>query len=181
MLGTVSGNQSGFAGGLVGLNAGSISQSYDDANVSIGKDSYLGGLTGVNGGIVSESYAIGQVQGSSSKSEIGGLVGVNAQGGAIVQAYSTTAVSGGNHKGGLIGFDHSAKGSNASDYWDTETSNITDVGRGAGHPGNDPGITGLTTAQLQSGLPAGFDPAVWAENPKINSGFPYLIANPPRK
>ena len=42
-----------------------------------------------------------------------------------------------------------------------------------------PGITGLTTAQLQSGLPAGFDPSIWAESPNINGGLPYLITNPP--
>ena len=45
--------------------------------------------------------------------------------------------------------------------------------------GNVSGITGLTTVQFQSGLPAGFDPAVWAQSPGINNGFPYLIANPP--
>jgi hypothetical protein len=39
----------------------------------------------------------------------------------------------------------------------------------------------LTSKQLKSGLPAGFDPTIWAEDPKINKGFPYLIANPPRK
>jgi hypothetical protein len=51
---------------------------------------------------------------------------------------------------------------------------------GAGNIANDPGITGLSTAQLQSGLPAGFDPTVWGENANINSGLPYLLANPPR-
>ena len=29
------------------------------------------------------------------------------------------------------------------------------------------------------GLPAGFDPAIWAQSKSINNGFPYLIANPP--
>jgi hypothetical protein len=52
---------------------------------------------------------------------------------------------------------------------------------GAGTPRNDPGIQGRSTQQLQSRLPKGFDPTVWAEDPKINKGFPYLIANPPRK
>jgi len=40
-------------------------------------------------------------------------------------------------------------------------------------------VTGLTTAQLKSGLPPGFDPHVWAEDKRINHGLPYLIANPP--
>jgi hypothetical protein len=47
--------------------------------------------------------------------------------------------------------------------------------------GNVAGITGLTTAQFQSGLPTGFDPKIWAENPNINNGLPYLINNPPPK
>ena len=66
-------------------------------------------------------------------------------------------------------------------YWDLDTSGISDPSQGAGSPANDPGITGLTSAQLQSGLPSGFDPAVWARSPRINNGFPYLINNPPPK
>jgi hypothetical protein len=34
---------------------------------------------------------------------------------------------------------------------------------------------------LQSGLPAGFDPAIWAESANMNGGLPYLLANPPSK
>ena len=68
----------------------------------------------------------------------------------------------------------------SGNYWDTTTSGITNLSQGAGSPANDPGITGETTAQLQAALPAGFDPAIWAENPSINGGLPYLIANPPQ-
>jgi hypothetical protein len=32
---------------------------------------------------------------------------------------------------------------------------------------------------MKSGLPDGFDPAIWASDPNINGGYPYLIANPP--
>jgi hypothetical protein len=46
--------------------------------------------------------------------------------------------------------------------------------------GSGAGITGETTAQLQAGLPAGFDPTIWAESPSINNGLPYLINNPPQ-
>ena len=45
--------------------------------------------------------------------------------------------------------------------------------------GNISHVTGVTTKQLQKKLPAGFDKKIWAENPTINNGFPYLIANPP--
>ena len=46
---------------------------------------------------------------------------------------------------------------------------------------NDQGITGLTTEQFKSGLPAGFSTAIWKEKAKIDGGFPYLIADPPPK
>ena len=46
---------------------------------------------------------------------------------------------------------------------------------------NIDGVTGLTSKQLRSGLPDGFDPSIWAEDKKINNGFPYLINNPPEK
>lgn len=38
---------------------------------------------------------------------------------------------------------------------------------------------GLTTVELQSGVPPGFDPAIWAQDGGINGGFPYLRAVPP--
>jgi hypothetical protein len=75
--------------------------------------------------------------------------------------------------GGLIGYDTAGrKGWISSAYWDTTTSGQK---KGAGNKKNDPGITGLTTEQLQSELPAGFDPTIWAEAPNINGGLPYQI------
>ena len=59
------------------------------------------------------------------------------------------------------------------------TSGFPGPGQGAGTPADDPGITGLTTAQLQSGLPAGFSRSIWGQNPDINGGLPYLLNNPP--
>ena len=95
--------------------------------------------------------------------------------GALATSYSTGAVSGGSGSlvGGFVGYPDATW---SDCYWDTTTSG-TDNGTGGG---NRTGLTGLTTAQLQSGLPAGFDPTIWAESPKINKGFPYLINNTPR-
>jgi hypothetical protein len=80
--------------------------------------------------------------------------------------------SNGSKVGGFAGLLESVA---SSDYWNTTTSG-TDQGTGSG---NVSGITGLTSQQLQSGLPLGFDPSIWAEDKKINNGFPYLINNPP--
>jgi hypothetical protein len=102
--------------------------------------------------------------------------------GSASSSYSTGKVEvsdPSDYAGGLIGFDETRGGYIDNTYWDTSTSKITDPGQGAGSPPDDPGITGLTTKQLQSGLPDGFDPSVWAENSNINNGLPYLINDPP--
>ncbi len=80
---------------------------------------------------------------------------------SIRTVYSTGAVSGSDIAGGFIGEDQNDAGYIASAYWDLNTSGVVDPSKGAGTPANDPGITGLTTAQFQSGLPTGFDPSVW--------------------
>jgi hypothetical protein len=67
-------------------------------------------------------------------------------------------------------------------YWDTTTSGQTNgVGQDQGCSTNSGGITGLTSHQLKSGLPNGFDVSIWTRDPQgvINGGFPYLLANPP--
>jgi hypothetical protein len=181
-----SGAVSGFrAGGLLGFcMGGTVTDSYATGNVKAGTHSTFGnggGLAGFNErATISNSYATGLVQGGDN-SDVGGLIGDNQ--GTISLSYSTGSVSGGTGSlvGGLIGDDEAQSGSLDDTYWDTDTSGITNLSQGAGNIDNDPGITGLTTAQFQSGLPAGFDPKVWAEEPNINGGLPYLLANPPPK
>lgn len=179
VVGKVSTNREGGVGGL--CSACSAVQSYADVQVSAGKNSRVGGLTAGSDGALIACYAIGGVHGGVG-SDVGGLVGENTQASTISQSYSTAyaKLSVGlphGYRGGLIGLDNSPAGNNTSDYWDLDTSHVK---HGAGKPKHDPGVTGLTTQQLQSGLPQGFDPTVWAEDPQINGGFPYLIANPPR-
>ena len=189
---TVSGKSGVFAiGGLVGANIGAcsgscdgiIDQSYSTGIVAGGNDAQVGGLVGSNiGGVITNSYASGAVEGGSSAS-VGGLIGANDVGNSspvIASCYSTGAVSGGSGAsvGGLIGQDLADPGiTNA--YWDMDTSGVSNPAQGAGNIANDPGITGLSDAQLKSGLPAGFDKKVWKEKANFNGGYPYLIDRPP--
>jgi hypothetical protein len=174
---------SSSAGGLAGENEGPISQCYAGGDVKgRGTNLQLGGLVGNNAGQIENAYARGSTRGGTDS---GGLIGYNgiALGpGSAISSYSTGIATAKTYAGGVIGFDDApgADGGTQNTYWDTSTSDITNPGQGAGSPANDPGLTGLTTAQLQSGLPAGFDPTVWAENPAINDGLPYLLADPPR-
>jgi len=173
------------AGGLVSGNDGTISQSFATGTVSASATGTLeGGLVGDSGSAlnVSNCYATGSVTGKDG-ARLGGLIGresFRSTTSTLQASYSTGLVTGGANGGivgGFIGLDDIASVTSA--YWDTTTSGITNSSQGAGSPSNAPGITGLTTTQLQSGLPSGFDPGVWAENPGINNGLPYLIANPP--
>jgi len=95
---SVSGNSG--VGGLVGDNAGTVSNSYATGNVSGASDfEYIGGLVAENIGTVSNSYATGRVSGGNS---VGGLVGYNYKG-TVSNSYATGRVSGGNSVGGLVG------------------------------------------------------------------------------
>lgn len=170
-------NAGGLVGFLVDASAG-ISQSFAAGPVS---GTPAGGLVGWNDGLTTNTYSTGIV--ASSAGYLGGLAGVESDSqntGRISASYSTGRVKrSGAPRGGLVGEDLSPGGITDT-YWDLDTSGIANKSRGAGTPKNDTGITGLTTKQLKSGLPAGFDPSIWGENPKINGGLPYLLANLPR-
>jgi hypothetical protein len=173
--GSVTGGEyAGVVGGLAGATAGPIQSSYATGAVLSGApNTVVGGLVGlvVNAGSVTNAYAMGSVGGGDPTAIVGGLVGrlYGNYGGGISAAYSTGAVSGPKkYTGGSIGkFED---GTIASDYWDIFTSGTK---RSAG------GV-GLRTDELRSGLPAGFDPAIWGEDKHINDGYPYLLALPPK-
>ncbi len=170
-------------GGLVGLNlqTGTISQSYASGPVSsiggAGAGNNLtavGGLIGNNQGSIDRSYATGSVNAQGVAIIAGGLVGLSrccefvgftTNHSVITESYSTGAVTGsvGGTFGGLVGFA-TCCATTTNAYWDTQTS---------GQATSDSG-TGQTTAQLKTGLPAGFNPTIWGINPIVNAGYPYL-------
>jgi hypothetical protein len=136
-LGTVSNSYSTgsvsstlFAGGLVGYNQGSVSNSHSAGNVT--SDNGVGGLAGGNSGTLSNSYATGGVTGWQNA---GGLVGTNN--GTVVNSYSLGNVTGSSNVGGLVGY---SEGTVTNSFWNTETS---------GQATSDGG-TGKTTAQMRN-------------------------------
>lgn len=162
-------------GGLVGINYGTITQSFSSASVS-GSGS-VGGLVGHNAngaGVIAQSYSTGSVTGSGTYPAIGGLAGGN-NAADIAESYATGNVqlSGSGESGGLVGVYNRNLSINNTSYWDTGTSGQSQ-GAGAGTPSNPSEIVGLSTSQLKASLPTGFDPAVWAISPSVNSGYPYL-------
>ena len=91
-------------GGLVGLSAGRISNSYVTGTVTVAFISDIGGLVGENQGSISNSYAAGSLS-AAPASRVGGLVGYNT--GSISNSYVTVtdSITGGSasHIGGLVG------------------------------------------------------------------------------
>ncbi|MEX8520578.1 MAG: GLUG motif-containing protein [Leptothrix sp. (in: b-proteobacteria)] len=146
-------------GGLVGVNRGTVSNSYAAATVSevapvhppAPADS-AGGLVGDNFGTVSNSYATGTVSGGNA---IGGLVGYNA--GAVVNSYATASVSGTTNLGGAVG---QSIGSINNVFWNPQTSGQA----------TSAGGTGLTSAQMQQ--QANFTSAT-AANGNVNPNWDF--------
>jgi hypothetical protein len=173
-----------YLGGLIAYNAGLVSQSYADGLVEGSNvfNVYVGGLVGVNAqddGNIENSYSIARVRATEGSDAVfGGLVGWNQSGATITAAYAAGPISEGHTSqsglAGLIGQDDSRSGSVANSYWDLDKG-VSDPSQGAGNIKNDPGVTGLTTRQLQKKLPLGFDHAVWGLSEKENHELPYLI------
>jgi filamentous hemagglutinin family protein len=126
----------GNLGGLVGLNAGTISNAHSTASVSsnavvlngqFSGSGGVGGLVGYNSGAISASYAAGSVGGVNLYA--GGLAAVNT--GTVSTSYGAGSISGGGVVGGLVGWNTTGTISNA---YATGT-----VGGGT----NDGGVVGL--------------------------------------
>ncbi|HWA90587.1 MAG TPA: hypothetical protein VG889_11155 [Rhizomicrobium sp.] len=190
---TIAGAVDSYAGGLVGVFTGLVTKSWASGAVSVkdekntGPIASAGGIVGylvgftTNNSMVLNCYASGAVS-AGAGAAAGGLIGLYFDqaptDGPIVSSYSTGTVSAGGFAGGAIGYRQQYLGTQ-NIYWDTDTSGVTDLSKGVGNHANDPGVTGLSDAQLKSGLPAGFSAAVWAQNPHYLGGLPFLIANLP--
>jgi hypothetical protein len=87
-----------YVGGLVGYNAGTISNCYaKEGNVSGNEN--IGGLVGKNFATISNCYSEGDVSGNVA---VGGLLGSNRFG-TVKSCYSTSGVLGDEYIAGLVG------------------------------------------------------------------------------
>jgi hypothetical protein len=187
-------NEQSEAGGLVGLVfeqgtsfPGVVDQSYAEGTVTASATATsnvnVGGLIGfAAGGNTSNSYSHSatSVGAGNSSLSAGGLIGEAHEGFdfplMISNSYSTGSVSGpdGAILGGVVGYISPSQYQIGNAYWDIDTT-----GMNQGCAGTCTGVSGLSDEQLKSGLPAGFDKKVWTQDAAHNSGYPYLIDNPP--
>ena len=160
-------------GGIVGYSDGLVSKCYSTGNVT--GIYYVGGVVGDNDiGSIANCYATGSITGSAN--DVGGVAGLNGNGGTVAYCYATGTVSGSDKVGGVVGeiYD-SAKVSNC--YWNTQTLGIS-AGYGTITDGGTFSGAGLTTAQmkLQSSF-SGWDfTTLWSINSNINNGYPYFAS-----
>jgi len=179
--GQVTAEDTSWIGGLAGSSSTTKASFAAGAVNVMGEQDIAGGLLGQAEGLVWNSYATGAVSAGENGHEAGGLVGYYTSAAQIYITYAVGTVSGGQYTGGIAGFADPGAQNMTSTYWDLDTSGISDPSQAVGNIPNEPGAIGLTTQQFKAGLPDGFDPNMWAENPNINNGYPYLLANPPPK
>jgi filamentous hemagglutinin family protein len=123
---TISATGDTYAGGLVGENSGTITDSHAEGNVSNGGN-FTGGITGDNHGTITNSYATGTISGTNT---VGGVAGINY--GTIGSSYKTGSTSGSNSVGGLAGVNY---GSVTESHAEGTVSGSSSVGGVAGTSG----------------------------------------------
>jgi hypothetical protein len=141
-----------LAGGLVGLNLGSISQSFADAFVQ-GTGNGVGGLVASNSAgvigqpVITNSFSMGRVVGGGPFYSVccaGGLVGENS--GLISQSSSVDAVTGSaNAAGGLVGVNNGT-------IYDSYAAGRVDLYSYLGHFG---GFSGANLQKIQNAFALG--------------------------
>ncbi|SFE68867.1 S-layer homology domain-containing protein [Paenibacillus algorifonticola] len=96
-------------GGLVGNNAGTISNSSSNSVITSGADVFsAGGLVGVNAGSIMGSSASGSVNANHLQAYAGGLAGMNAGTVSDSESSSTVTTGDASSAGGLIGSNTSS-------------------------------------------------------------------------
>jgi len=148
-------------GALVGYATGDIDQCYSSGSVQ--GTSQTGGLAGrAYYGEISNSYSTVSVSGQYSAGGFIGMIDYLD----ITHCYSNGSVVFTNYGGGFVGDVMEFIFSETASYWDTQTSGQTNSWVG----------TGKTTAEMMTQSTfTGWDfDSVWAIDPSINDGYPYL-------
>ena len=155
-------------GGLIGVNSGNIEggrdaadsyykyQIYNNGTINVTEEgTHIGGLFGTNSGEVKAAYNTGVINADKS-SNVGGIAGVNEQGGKLDQVFNTVmtengtgAISGGNNVGGLVG-TNSGTMSNAYNTTEVKSTNSGVVGNAVGE--NSGTITNIYASNTSGNL-----------------------------
>lgn len=138
------------AGGIVGMNYGTISEAYNESVLS--GSSGIGGIAGINRNDGNKTASISNVAnaveiiGDAGSKNIGGLVG-NQQSGTISDGRNTGTISGGQNVGGMVGTN-----GNYSTLKNLENGSVAKI-TGVQNVGGIAGVNeGTISAENQSNL-----------------------------
>ena len=135
-------------GGFAGKNDGVISNSFTDANVTIGSASnYIGGFVGVNSGFLTNDSAAGTVNASNNSMGVGGFAGRNDR--SITNSTTTAEVNTTDFETNVGGY---AGVNNGTITGGIDTNNVT-VGKSAQSVG---GFAGRNTGLISEAANQGF-------------------------
>ena len=153
--GTVNGGTGANVGGLIGENTGSLTAAYNTGAVK-GGDS-TGGVVGANSGTIDQVFNTvmtkdGQNQTITGTTNVGGIVGTNAHGGSVTNAYNASTI---------IGTDTNAVTGQIAGANSGTTSNVygsgTLIGSGTGSVTNGYNISQTGTDWKKQNSYSGFD------------------------
>lgn len=137
-------------GGIAGANLGSISDSYNDGDITGGN--YVGGVVGFNdtggkisNGKISNVVNAGDVYGSGTS--IGGLVGFNSA--SVEQASNAGAIDGDYYVGGLVGVN--ASDATLKNLYNSISASITGTDYVGGIAGKNEGKISATSRLVNQG------------------------------
>lgn len=140
-------------GGLLGNNSGTLTAGYNTGVVKAEQSSNVGGIAGTNSGTLDQvfnsvvtvtktetgatdangrklyNYTYTDGGAISGISNVGGIVGSNAAGGTLSNAYSTTAVAGNNNVANIVG-SNAGQVSNIYGYAANRNTKVTNVNGG---------------------------------------------------
>ena len=154
----VTGDES--VGGLVGVNGGTVTESYVEGDVA--GESKVGAVAGHNSGEVTRARAEGDVEG---KGRVGGLIGSNARS-EIVESHADVNVSGNERVGGLVG-QNDFNSVIADSY---ATGDVFGERVGGGLVGVNTGRTGFTASEVRNSYATGTVSGEGAGLVGMNSG-----------
>lgn len=148
------GNDALQVGGLVGYNAGIVTNSFSAGSVAAGDDSSaIGGLAGYNDGVngagtISGSYSLMSVSSGTASTNVGGLVGRNS---GLISADFTSGmtVTAGNSSsavGGIAGLNDTT--GIVDHTYDYGNNNLVSVGTGSTEIG---GLAGINNGIIRNG------------------------------
>ncbi|MFA7206844.1 MAG: Calx-beta domain-containing protein, partial [Saccharofermentanales bacterium] len=158
---------SSYAGGIAGASSNSsiISKCINNASVTAGKAA--GGITGVNNGTITDCYNTGNITGTIAEySDAAGIAGHNNSSASIINCYNLGNISAVDAAGGIVSYNEGSisncysaaaisgtlagglvsesLGSISYSYWN---SNLFS---GAGYSGSATGCISKTTAEMQA-------------------------------